>query len=120
MDDVRESLGVLGELVSHVDQVINLKDYGIMRSLAMRYLIIEIGSVLKVFCNSLIGREDFAICLERVSNSIGKDKAEFIDKVLRLRNGLIEGGSVKEDYLEALLNRVGDLYIALERSLASE
>jgi len=119
MNDVRETLGVLGELVSHVDQVINLKNYEIMKSLSMRYLIIEIGSVLRIFCSSLPGVKDFSSCVDRVSRYLGNDKAELIDEIIRLRERLIEGGSVNEAYLYSLLLRVGDLYVALERGIVN-
>ena len=119
MNDAREALGVLGELMSHVEQVINLKNCEIMKSLSMRYLLIEVGSVLRIFCRSLSGVENFSSCVNKVSKYMGKDNAELIDEILRLRERLIEGGSVNEDYLYAVLTRVGELYVALERALVS-
>ena len=117
MSGVRESLGVLGELVSHIDQVINLKDCNIMKSLAIRYLVIEVGAVLRVFCNSLLEGDDLFRCVRRVGDLLGEDRAGLIDEILRVRDELIRGGGVSEDYLERLLAKVSDLYVSLERSL---
>jgi hypothetical protein len=114
--DEREALGVLGELVSHITQIIELKDCRLATSLAMRYLAVMVGNILEEFCRLRYGR--VGECAERASEDFGSDVGAQIDELLRVREVLLHGGDeVSDAALQRLLTSMANLYVSLERAL---
>ncbi|MCD6324155.1 MAG: hypothetical protein J7L55_03510 [Desulfurococcales archaeon] len=115
----RRVLGVLGELSSHVVQLIGLKDERITRSLAMRYLTVKISLTLRSFCEVEFGSP--AECVKKIAENLGEDRSSLIDNLLRVGEELIHGGDeVTDKFLERLLKQVPELYVRLERVLQGE
>ncbi len=116
LKDSRVVLGVLGELSSHIHQVISLQDPKIVKSLAMRYLAVKVSLVLRSFCDAMYGSP--AKCVEEIALYLGDEEAYTFDNIMRLGEELIYGGDeVTDEFIEDTLRRVPELYVRLERWL---
>ena len=116
MKSSRKVLGVLGELESHIIIVLGGSNQRMMKSLAIRYLLVETGTVLKRFCLDEYGSVN--VCINELTSSLGNDLAGIVDKILRIREDLIESrGDVRDEIIEGLLNKVPELYVVLERNV---
>ncbi len=114
--DEREVLGVLGELISHVTQVMELKDCRLATSLAMRYLVIMVGNIVEELCRLRYG--EVGRCVKKASKDFGSDVGSQIDELLRIREALLRGGDeVSDAGIQRLLMGIANFYVSLQRAL---
>lgn len=116
MKNSRKLLGVLGELASHTLMIIEGKNRDIMETLAMRYLLIEVGTILRTYCVSEYG--SVSACVKELSAIVGGDVAAYIYEIMKVRKDLISSrGDIRDDVVRSLLSKVSEIYIKLERSV---
>ncbi len=116
MKKSRRLLGVLGELASHTLMIIEGKNRDIMESLAMRYLLIEVGTILRTYCMSEYG--SISACVKGLSTTVGGDIADYIREIIKVRDDLISSrGDIQDEVVRNLLSKVSEIYVKLERSV---
>ena len=115
MKNAREILAVMGEFLSHVYQVEKEENILMMKALALRYLLIEIGIMWERLCVERYG--NLSNCIKRAEELVGGDFANNLDEILRLRKILIDGGEVDDQYVERVLRDFIDMYVEIERKL---
>ena len=114
---LRERVGIIGELVSHIELLGRLCGNDFCKSLALRYIILQLGIHFKALCNDLIG--SLSDCLAVLKDVVGSDGVGTIAKCIEVYELIVNGGEVPDEVINYVAKNVLKTYMDLSRGLSS-
>ncbi len=114
---LRERIGVIGELASHIELLSKLCGNDFCKSLALRYIVLQLGIHFKALCNDLIG--NLSDCLAILKDIVGSDGVGTIAKCIEVYELIIGGEEVPDEVINYVAENVLKTYMGLSRGLSS-
>ncbi len=114
---LRERIGVIGELASHIELLSKLCGSDLCRTLALRYVVLQLGIHFKALCNDLIG--SLSECLAILKDVVGSDGVNTIARCIEVYESIVSGEEVPDEVVEYIAENVLKTYMDLSRGLSS-
>ncbi len=114
---LRERLGVIGELASHIELLSKLCGSDFCRTLALRYVVLQLGVHFKAFCTDLIGT--LSECLAVLKDIVGSEGVDTIAKCVEIYEAVIRGEEVQDEVVNYIAENVLKTYMELSRGLTN-
>ncbi|MCD6428398.1 MAG: hypothetical protein J7L12_02135 [Desulfurococcales archaeon] len=113
---LRERIGVIGELASHIELLGKLCGSDFCKSLALRYVVLQLGIHFKALCNDLIG--SLSDCLAVLKDIVGSDGVGTIAKCIEVYELIVSGEEVPDEVVDYVAENVLKTYMDLSRGLS--
>ena len=115
---LRERLGVIGELASHIELLNKLCGSDFCRTLALRYVVLQLGVHFKAFCTDLIGT--LSECLTMLKDVVGSEGVDTIAKCVEIYEAVIRGEEVGDEVINYVVENILKTYMELSRGLTND
>lgn len=114
---LRERIGIIGELASHIELLSKLCGSDFCKSLALRYVVLQLGMHFKALCNDLIG--NLSDCLAILKDMVGSDGVGTIAKCIEVYEAIVRGEEVPDEVINYVAENVLKTYMGLSRGLSN-
>jgi hypothetical protein len=116
--ELREVLGLVGEVTSHIARLAEEDCTDFCKLLAGRFLIIELAGFVRKLCSVMSG--DVVKCINEVKEALGADEAKMFEDVLSVSDRLVEGCDVNDEDVLKVLEGFMKEYIDVSRWIESK